>query len=197
MTPMATIGPDRETVLRAAAGDGAAFRDLVDCWSGRVKAFAWRMTGDSAMAEDLAQDVFLHLFQVLRRYDHTRPFSPWMRRVMTNVILNRLRGKRLPTRSLDAGADGRTIPLPDPDARDPVASAQQSEETERVRRHLRSLPEAWRAAVALRYTEGLSIREIADALDLPPNTVKTRLFRAREALRDAMVQDGVREGGAR
>ncbi|MHC4924280.1 MAG: RNA polymerase sigma factor [Planctomycetota bacterium] len=191
---MATIGPENETVLRAAAGDGAAFRELVDCWSGRVKAFAWRMTGDSNLAEDLAQDVFLHLFQVLRRFDGQRPFAPWMRRVMTNVILNRLRGKKLPTTRLDAGTDGRTIALPDPLGLDPAAAAQRSEEIGRVHRAMRDLPDTWRAAVALRYSEGLSIAEIADALDVPPNTVKTRLFRAREALRAALRVDGARRG---
>ena len=105
MRSMEATGPGPETVARAAAGDGAAFRAVVDSWKGRVLAFSWRMTGDSALAEDLAQEVFLHLYRVLRRYDPSRPFTPWMRRVMTNVVLNSLRSRRLPPRSLDVAAE--------------------------------------------------------------------------------------------
>jgi RNA polymerase sigma-70 factor (ECF subfamily) len=182
---MERADPDRETAARAAAGDGPAFRALVESWSGRVLAFASRMVRDRALAEDLAQEVFLHLYQVLRRYDPERPFAPWMRRVTANVILNRLRSRPPAARSLDAGEGEGAVPA-DPRSPDPGREAERAEEASALRRLLEELPAGWRAVVALRYTEGLDLREIALALDIPENTVKTRLFRAREALRVAL-----------
>jgi len=189
MRPMERTDPDRETAARAAAGDGPAFRALVDAWRGRVLAFCARMTRDRATAEDLAQEVFLHLYQVLRRYDPGRPFAPWMRRVTANCVLNRLRARPAATRSLD---DPDAPPRADSRSPDPVRAAEGADQARAVRLHLARLPEGWRAVVALRYSEGLSIAEIASALDLPENTVKTRLFRAREALREALRTE--REG---
>jgi len=194
MRAMERIGPDRETVLRAAAGDGVAFRALIEAWRGRVLGFAYRMTGDAASAEDLAQDVFLHLYQVLRKYDDARPFAPWMRRVMTNVVLNRLRSDREPSLSLDSRPEGADLPA-DPRSPDPALQASASEDAATVRERMAALPPAWRAVVALRYSEGLSVLEIAAALDVPENTVKTRLFRAREALRASL--QSVHGGGDR
>jgi RNA polymerase sigma-70 factor (ECF subfamily) len=177
------MGPEPETVARAAAGDGAAFRTIVDLWRARVVAFGYRMTGNAAEAEDLGQEVFLHLYTVLRRYDPARPFAPWMRRVMTNVVLNRLRARPGRTTSLD---DEDMVPRADPRSPDPVGSAASAEAAAVVRARMALLPPGWRAVVALRYTEGLTVAEVAEALDLPENTVKTRLFRAREALRGAL-----------
>lgn len=185
MRVMEGIGPEPEVVARAAAGDGPAFRALVEAWKGRVMAFCWRMARDGAAAEDLSQEVFLHLYQVLRRYDPSRPFAPWMRRVMTNVVLNRLRGRPERTLPLDSEDGGPRTPA-DPRSPDPAASAERAEEAALLRARLADLPDGWRAVVALRYSEGLSVAEIAAALDLPENTVKTRLFRARAALREAM-----------
>jgi RNA polymerase sigma factor (sigma-70 family) len=179
---MERTGPEPEIVARAAAGDGAAFREIVDAWRGRVIAFGWRMTGDASRAEDLAQEVFLHLYGVLRRYDPSRPFAPWMRRVMTNVVLNRLRGRPAAAASLDLIEERERLPA-DPRSPDPAREAESAETAAEVRARLGALPGGWRAVLALRYSEGLSVAEIAAALDLPENTVKTRLFRAREALR--------------
>jgi len=194
MPVMEGIGPEPEVVARAAAGDGPAFRTLVDAWKGRVLSFCWRMAGEGAAAEDLSQEVFLHLYQVLRRYDPARPFAPWMRRVMTNVVLNRLRGR--PERALRLEGDGEEPRLPaDPRSPDPADSAEKAEEAALLRARIADLPDGWRAVVALRYSEGLSVEEIAAALDLPENTVKTRLFRARGALRTAMEKSP--QGGRR
>ncbi|MCK6482083.1 MAG: sigma-70 family RNA polymerase sigma factor [Planctomycetes bacterium] len=193
---MESADPDAGTAARAAAGDGPAFRALVDAWRGRVAGFCWRMCGDAALAEDLSQEVFLHLYQALRRYDPSRPFAPWMRRVTANCVLNRLRAR--PPRALSLeGASGEPLPVADPRSPDPAAAAAAAEDAERLRRCLVDLPEGWRAVVALRYTEGLSVEEIGASLDLPVNTVKTRLFRARAALREALSREGEGAGGGR
>jgi RNA polymerase sigma-70 factor (ECF subfamily) len=158
--------------------------------------FCWRMTGDAALAEDLSQEVFLHLYQALRKYDPSRPFAPWMRRVMTNCVLNRLRSR--PPRAVHLeGPGGFPLPLPDPRSPDPAAAAAAAEDAALLGRHVAALPEGWRAVVALRYTEGLSVAEVAEALDLPVNTVKTRLFRARGALRESLGRAAERDGRGR
>ena len=181
MLRMERADADGEVAARAAAGDGPAFRALVDSWRGRVLGFTSRMARDPALAEDLAQEVFLHLYRVLRKYDPARPFAPWMRRVMANVVLNRLRSRPPAAGSLDA-FDGPG----DPRSPDPAVEAERTEEASALRRLLEELPAGWRAVLALRYSEGLSVLEVAAALDLPENTVKTRLFRARAALRAAL-----------
>jgi RNA polymerase sigma-70 factor (ECF subfamily) len=175
-------GPDSDTLQRVADGDAAAFRSLVEHWQGRVFGFCWRMTADRALSEDLAQEVFLKVYQVFHRYDRTRPFAPWMRRVMVNEVLNRLRGERRDLAPLDAAPEGASS-FADVRAPDPVLGASREEEAAIVRRCVEALPPAWRAVVALRYQEELPVQDIAAILDLPVNTVKTRLFRAREALR--------------
>jgi RNA polymerase sigma-70 factor (ECF subfamily) len=108
---------------------------------------------------------------------------------MTNVVLNRLRGRRPAEASLAPDGDGDRLPA-DPRSPDPVREAAASEAAAEIRVRLASLPEGWRAVLSLRYAEGLRVAEIAEALDLPVNTVKTRLFRAREALRGLLAPPG-------
>jgi RNA polymerase sigma factor (sigma-70 family) len=173
---------DRIDAAAAAAGDGAAFRALVERWQGPVRAFCRRMAPrDPSRADDYAQEVLLHLYRVLRAYDPERPFAPWMRRVMAHCVLNRLRTLRPAPRPLEDAVTGE--PPADPRSPDPAAEAGAAEEAARLRECLADLPDGWRAVIALRYGEGLPVAAVAEALALPENTVKTRLFRAREALR--------------
>ena len=174
---------DSALAVRAAAGDHGAFGQLLDRHGGRVLAVATRIAGDRTLAEDLCQDVWVHLLRVLPRYDASRPFLPWLLHVAANLCRNRVRGeRRRPARSLDAMAE---------ETGDFVAAAGaapderiEREEAARIVRAARDrLPESYRAILALRYEGEMSHEEIAAALgDLPIGTVKNRLHRAREAL---------------
>jgi RNA polymerase sigma factor (sigma-70 family) len=174
---------DAELAVRAAAGRTGAFEDLLDRYGGRVRAVALRISGgDAALADDLTQEVFVHLLRVLPRYEPTRPFAPWLFRVATNLCRNRARDlRRRRAASLDAheAACGERTGA----AADPAETLERADDLRRVREARDRLPEAYRAILALRYEAGLALEDVAAALGgLPMGTVKNRLFRARAAL---------------
>ena len=142
-----------------------------------------RMARDEHQAEDLCQDVFVHLFHALAKYDSSRSFRPWLMRVAANACLNRLRSeRRRPAVSLDAHhAAGAPPPTVDDDG--PDVSAAKRELFDRIRRERAALSPDDRLILALRYDAGLGHKEISDSLGgLPLGTVKVRLHRARKVL---------------
>lgn len=157
----------REVLEGARRGDRDAFRTVVEATRRLAFNIAWRLTWNAADAEDAAQEIYLRLYRNFERYDPNQPFFPWFRRLATNCVLNWKERQRpaaeLPT-SLPAPAEA---PQP-PDFR--------------LRRAISELPPEYQACVTLKYLEDLSVREIADTLRVPSGTVKTWLFRAREAL---------------
>lgn len=176
---------DSELAVRAAAGDRAAFESLVDRYGGRVRAAALRMTGgNGAWADDLTQDLFVHLLRVLPRYDAARPFAPWIFQVAANLFRNRIRDeRRRPHESLDAITDGTFGESFAATGESPQVTAERNDEARRIRAARDALPAAYREILSLRYEAGLSHEEISAALGgLPVGTVKNRLFRARAAL---------------
>ncbi len=158
-------------ILRARAGEAAAFRQLADALAGLTFNIAWRMTGHRADAEDMSQEVFLRLHRHFATYDPRLPFLPWFRRLTTNACLNwcRTHRSRRPQRLEE---DSPAAP-----AREP---------SEDLRDAIRSLPEEQRLVLALFYFEGLSVAEIGEAMDAPGGTIKTWLYRAREALKERL-----------
>ncbi len=175
-----------EVLRRARRGDERAFAEVVDAYGGFVLNLAYRMSRDRQEAEDLAQEVFLRVFRAFMRYDPARPFTPWLRRVATNLLINLTAGKkrrmRRETASLDSfKAAGGEMPA-DRDAPEASADAVKSERAERLNRAILELTPGHRAILALHYYEGRSYEQIAEDLSLPLGTVKNRLFRARETL---------------
>lgn len=163
--------PPRELLTRAAGGDPDAFGEIVNLLMKYTYNLAYRMGGESARAEDFSQEVFLRLHRNLDRYDPARPFAPWFRTLATRTMLNELRRTQIPT-------------LAEHDAL--VAAPPEPESPERLRAAIAKLPDEYRAVVTLRYLEELPVEEIAATLGVPPGTVKTWLFRARETLRTAL-----------
>lgn len=144
---------------------------LVDALKTQVATVAYRMTGNRADADDLAQEIFVTLYRNFSRYDDALPFAPWFRRLMTNVAIN-YRRKHLAHRPQPLVERG----VEDPEPRD----------AEPIEKALASLPEEYRTAITLKYYQGLEVGEIAEAMKVPVGTVKTWLFRARETLRDKL-----------
>jgi RNA polymerase sigma-70 factor (ECF subfamily) len=174
---------DSALAVLAAAGDHAAFTQLLDRHGGRVLAVAVRIARDRTLAEDLCQDVWVHLLRVLPRYDPARPFVPWLLHVAANLCRNRVRGeRRRPAGSLDAiEDDGGEFARADAPA--PGERAERQEIAAIVRAARDRLPESYRTILALRYEGDLSHEEIAEVLGgMPIGTVKNRLHRARDAL---------------
>lgn len=163
----------KDVLQRARSGDRAAFRALVDSLLRTTFNLAYRMTWNGADAEDLTQEIFLRLFQNLERYDPALPFLPWFRRLATNCAINWK--QRI--------ANRHGTPL-DPEFAPGVEDAAPADD--RLRDAIRELPTEYQACVTLHYLEGLAVTEIGETLGVPAGTVKTWLFRAREALKDKL-----------
>lgn len=182
-------GTDEALARRAAAGDPGAFDALVVLYTDRVFAVAFRMLGDRAEAEDLAQEVFVTLYRALESFRGESKLSTWIYRITRNRCLNRL--KFLKRRHVGQLADIDDPALAgacaDPETigagrKDPRKKLHDDELSALLERLLLKLPEEQRALVVLRDLEDLSYEEIVDITGLPLGTVKSRLHRARAAL---------------
>jgi RNA polymerase sigma-70 factor (ECF subfamily) len=186
------VQSDAELAREALAGSEAASHALVNRYATPAINFIYRYVRNRALAEDLAQEGFLRVFQRLGSYDPNRKFSSWFFQVLRNLTIDYLRVNRIPTSSLDelteAGYEGGSVV--DPDAASPEQQAGQSELAAAMGRALAKLRPEYREVVVLRYQEGLTQPEVAEALGLPAGTVKTYLHRARKELAEILTAEG-------
>jgi len=183
--------PDEALVRRSLHGDRSAFAELVERYKGPICNLAYRMLGHRQDAEDVAQEVFLHVFRALGQFDFDQRFSPWIYRIAANLCLDRLRRHRGLVISLDAPLDQDHRfyrQIPDPTA-GPQELAEKAETGREIQAAIDALPEKYRMILILRHFHDLSYEDLAGALDLPLGTVKTRLFRAREFLRRRLASE--------
>jgi len=147
-----------------------------------------KMLGDDTDAEDIAQQVFIRVWNSAGRYTPTAKFTTWLFKIARNLVFNELRRrKRHPSTPLDAGGDNEfELQVPDPAATSPAASMLDGELQEAIQLAIDSLPEAQRMAIILRRYEEMSYEEIAEVLDLSVPAVKSTLFRARADLRERL-----------
>lgn len=186
---MATPEEERRWIERARRGDVAAFDQLVRLHERTVHSTAWRLTGNADDASDIAQDAFVRAWNNLRHFRGDAKFSTWLHRIVTNAFLDdRKRRRARPVRSLDDAVDAEGTmeqQVPDP-APGPEAMAEGLERHEVLEAAIRTLPEGQRVLMVLFHQQGLAYDEIADVAGLPIGTVKSRLNRARLALRDRL-----------
>ncbi len=165
--------PDPRTVQRARAGDLHAFEELVRTYQGEVYRFAWHLTRDRTLAEDVTQDAFLRAFRFIRGYRGEQRFGSWLFAIARNCAMDALRAHRVaPT---DAEPAARTTA--DPSARVELEAA------------LAAVSMEHREAFLLVEVFGLSYQEASDVLGVAVGTVKSRMFRARRALCLAIAGD--------
>jgi RNA polymerase sigma-70 factor (ECF subfamily) len=169
---------------RTLAGDPQAFGELVLRYERDVFNLTYRMLNDRGEAEDAAQESFLRAYANLDRYDQSRPFKTWLLSIASNHCIDRLRRRRLIWLSLE-----ETLP-PHPaltsDTPGPEEEALTNERNLLVQGLLDELSPEYRLAVVLRYWYDLSYAEIAEMLDTTESAIKSRLFRARQALADQL-----------
>jgi RNA polymerase sigma-70 factor, ECF subfamily len=186
------VQSDAELATEALAGSEAASRALVARYATPAVNFIFRYVRDRALAEDLAQEGFLRVFQRLGSYDPNRKFSSWFFQVLRNLTIDYLRVNRIATSSLneltEAGYEGGAIV--DSGAASPEQQARQSELAVVMGRALAKLRPEYREVVVLRYQEGLTQPEVAEALGMPSGTVKTYLHRARKELAEILIAEG-------
>lgn len=188
---------DLSLIERCQKGHLESFGELVARYQMRLYNLAYRILHSHEEAEDVVQETFLNVFRALPNFKGDR-FSPWVYKIASNLCLDFLRRRRPNTVSLDApvGEDGEMIrEIPD-EAGLPEETALAEALGLDIQKAIDSLPPKYRAVIVLRHVEDLTYEEIADILNLPLGTVKTRLFRAREMLR-ARLADGGRAPGRR
>jgi RNA polymerase sigma-70 factor (ECF subfamily) len=181
---------EAQLVRRSAAGDQDAFRTLVLHHHRRVLNIAYRALGDAALAEDVAQEVFIKVYRHLPSYRHEKPFTHWLHRIAANTVTDAVRRRRSAL-SLDALEQAPASAAPDPQD---VAAQQDMQRA--VRRAIAELPSHYRDALALRVFHELSYQEIAATLDVPIGTVMSRLNAAKRILRD-QLEYGEKESRSR
>lgn len=186
--PTADIRFEQGLVTQAKAGDRRAFGDLVRLHRVGVVNVAYRMCGDAALAEDAAQECFIrawsHLHQFRGPPEAQNAFRNWLYRIATNCALNLLRQDH---RGSVVEVQAAELPLADP-RQGPEGRVEESERAQVVQQAVLALPEASRVVLILREYEGLSYREIAQALDIPVGTVMSRLNYARGQLRERLAR---------
>ena len=179
---------DEELIGRAQRGDTAAFGDLVRRHQDRVYNLAYRMTSDRDLAADVTQDAFMRAFRSLPKLRETQRFSSWLLKIVSNLSLDALHHKG--TVSLDALLEEGDEHLPI-SGYDPVDTLEGVLTDEAIAAALEKVAPVYRQVLVLRHIEDLPYEKIAEILEIPLGTVKTRLFRGREQLRQFLTQGGL------
>ncbi len=173
---------ERDLLRKAAGGNLFAFEEIVRRYQKRVYAVALRIVRRHDVADDVAQDTFIRAWRALASFDLARPFGPWICRIAANLAVNHVRSPRAREEGLPEGHDQG--PAPAADALERVLDA---EAQAVLGRALLALPAEQRTVFVLRVNEELSYKEIAESLELSIGTVMSRLSRAREKLREALL----------
>jgi RNA polymerase sigma-70 factor (ECF subfamily) len=180
-------------------GDAATFRQLVETYSPRIYNLALKMLGDPDLAEDILQETFVNAYRAIDRFEGRSHISTWLYRIAHNAVLMRLRKEqRIPDlKSLEEDVDLDVLSAPDQWDDAPERRLLQAELLGKMDEALGNLSEALRVVFVLRDIDGLSTAETAEVLDLSETAVKSRLHRARLALREQLapyLQDMALEG---
>lgn len=189
---IAVADADSRLILRCQANDAAAFNEIVSRYKNKVYNYVSRMVGPGSDAEDLTQDIFVRAYMNIRSFQSRASLNTWLYRIATNICIDHRRKYskiKSATTSLqredyeDEGETERELP----DERfDPQRVYLNSELGAQLQQAIASLPEKLRTVVLLHDVEGLQYEEIAEVVDCPLGTVKSRLFNARMALREKL-----------
>lgn len=193
--PMAPPIPAHELaglVERAREGDVVAFEKLIGKYQQKVYTFAFAFTGSPDVAQDLAQDALVKVYKSLGSFRFQSAFSTWLYSIVKNTYLDSIKSRAGRERALEDPLTEREVA-----ELHEAASAEErllaKESRRALMRALRDVPVAYRSVVALSDVQGLGYEEIAGALNVPVGTVKSRLKRGRDALKDALFRQRKQE----
>lgn len=188
--PSPPAGPsDEEVVRQVLAGDKDAYATLVQRHQRRMVGFLQRMVGDRDTALDIAQEAFVKAWLALARYDDKWRFSTWLYSIASNAAIDHLRTRKMKLTSLDEPIETgdsemqRELPAT---GQSPAEIAEGSELRVRLEAAIEQLPAEYRRLILLRHPVGKSYEEIAEMTRLPMGTVKNRIFRARQRLKELL-----------
>jgi RNA polymerase sigma-70 factor (ECF subfamily) len=186
---------DEDLVSRARAKDFGAFEQLLDRYEDKIFRLAYRFVRNETEAKEILQDTFLTIWRKLDTFKGDAQFSSWLYRVAANAALMRLRAQRrhpeVSTEELPVGfldSYGQALSMGENWAKRPDDELQSGELRQHIQAAVDALPEIYRTVFLIRDVEGLSTEETAEILQISVPTVKTRLHRARIALREAITQ---------
>jgi RNA polymerase sigma-70 factor (ECF subfamily) len=184
---------DAEIMLRVRAGDDAGFNILIEKYRRAIVNFMYRMVHNQAIAEELAQDVFLRVYRSRETYRAEAKFTTWLYRIATNLGVNHARDTKH-----ERSAQTIYLDQPDPetgttpDVADAHATAEdelvRDERMKAIRKHVMALPERQRNAVLMHKYQGLDYKEIGAVLHLSESATKSLLFRAYQTLRERLKE---------
>lgn len=175
------LSSEAELIKAAASGNRGAFAQLVRAHRARVLRVAFGIVGSADEAEDVAQQVFIKVWNSLPSYHPRGAFAAWLRRIAVNAAIDALRRQPTEVRLQNWQPDRRQLP---------EEAALRQDLYRRVREAVATVPPNARAALILREYEQLSYREIAEALQIPMGTVMSRLSYARRILKGKLAQEG-------
>jgi RNA polymerase sigma-70 factor (ECF subfamily) len=179
---------DEQLVSAVLQGDRERFGDLIERYQGRLINYLFRLLRNADDAHDLAQEVLVKVYQVLDRYDPQYKFSTWLFRVAQNAAIDQIRRRRLRVVSLrqeDDEGDNRDWDLPSTE-RGPYGEMRNRERGDAIQEAIESLPWEYRELILLRHFGELPYEEIAKLKQMPLGTVKNKLFRGRQMLKEKL-----------
>lgn len=195
VTSVLSLAEDNELITRCLDGDHDAFRELVERYQQRVYNLAFRMTNNHDDAQDLSQESFVRAYRALKSFKGDSSFSTWLHRITNNVVLDELRKRRrqpVVAMSTDASITTEegmyTVEFSAPECDTPEEQMLRSEKKREIETALNELSPEHRLALVLRDIQGYSYEEIARQLDVNIGTVKSRINRARLALRERLME---------
>lgn len=182
---------DGELIISAVGGRVDGFEELVRRYQRPITSYVFRMLGDYESSLDVTQEVFIKVYNSLGKYSAEYKFSTWLYRIAHNAAVDHLRRNSVTPQSLEAeNADGTFQIQIESRSASPEQDRERSEWRTEIDAVVRCLPPAYRDLILLRHSRDLSYDEIAEVTGLPLGTVKNRLFRAREMMREMFIERG-------
>jgi len=182
---------DIDLIVSARAGVSDSFEEMVRRYQRPITSYVYRMLGDLDSALDVTQEVFIKVYNSLDKYCSDYKFSTWIYRIAHNAAIDHMRRNSIAAQSIEAeNADGTYQLQLESKAPNPEQDRERSEWRAEIQAVVRCLPESYRELIILRHSRDLSYDEIAEETSLPLGTVKNRLFRAREMMREIMLKRG-------
>jgi RNA polymerase sigma-70 factor (ECF subfamily) len=178
-------------------GDFAAFDELVRRWERKIHGAIYRVVGSEEEARDVGQETFLKAYRALGSFKREARFSSWLYQIALNLCRDRLRRRKLRQHvSLEELGDSVRDATPRSPAPSALELIERNDLSRAVAAAVDALPDEQREVIVLKEYQGLTFLEIADALGLPPSTVKTRLYRGLGQLREQLERRGIRGAAA-
>lgn len=182
---------DGELIAKAIAGREDGFEELVRRYQRPITSYVYRMLGNYDASLDVTQEIFIKVYNSMTRYSSEYKFSTWLYKIAHNASIDYMRRNSVSQQSLEAENKDGSYELQIESKRlSPEQERERSEWRTEIETVVKCLPAGYRELIVLRHSQDLSYDEIAEITNLPLGTVKNRLFRAREMMRDMFIERG-------